>query len=526
MTFEVRTGKEINHTLLTMLSTSSLQSLSHLQVLTFAIVTSLLVVIIVGVRRLYFHPLSKFPGPRSAALTSWYGFYFDVIKGGIGIQRWPDLHKNYGSIIRVAPDLIHVDDPEFYREVFSPQTRFHKSEYFYADLGISRALGNLTDPHEHKIRRAIVNPLFSQNSVNAFSNVVRDKLEEAIDVMKKHDLEGTPIDIQKLYRCITADNVASLIFGYSQDLVRLGDSVYPPLFTAMDGFLDSSHLVVHFPILVKLVKNLPPSISRWILPGYVAFREDCSHQIQRIIERRAKGKVSDENGRTLMFDLLLESNGQKGFQRLSREQLIDEALSTVFAGTDTTVVTLAASTFYILRTPGVLAKLREELSRVPGSEEGRFEWKHIQNLPYLAAVVKESLRLHTPVVIALPRVVPPEGIQVQGNFIPGGTIVVNTSVAIHHNPNLFSSPEKYLPERWLGQKGMELEKWQMGFSKGPRQCIGMNIANMEMYLTLANFFGRFEMELFETDEKSMEWVNKGTAQNKSNVKVRAKPLVF
>ena len=95
---------------------------------------------------------------------------------------------------------------------------------------------------------------------------------------------------------------------------------------------------------------------------------------------------------------------------------------------------------------------------------------------------------------------------------------------------------------------MELEKWQFGFSKGPRQCIGMkyvhsrsnrnnarltnafcviiSLANMELYLTLAKFFGRFEMELFETDEKSMEWVDHGTAVKASNVKIRAKPFIF
>ena len=81
----------------TMSSISRLPSFSYLQVLIYTIVTSLLVVLIAGVRRIYFHPLSKFPGPRTAALTNLYAFYFDVIKGGIGIKRWPDLHKKYGS---------------------------------------------------------------------------------------------------------------------------------------------------------------------------------------------------------------------------------------------------------------------------------------------------------------------------------------------------------------------------------------------------------------------------------------------
>ena len=114
-----------------MSSINRLASLAYLGVLTSAVITSLLV-LSVGVRRLYFHPLSKFPGPRIAALTSWYGFYFDVVRGGIGIKRWPDLHKKYGGskafqgdrplmeplgcVVRVAPDLIHIDDPEFYRE--------------------------------------------------------------------------------------------------------------------------------------------------------------------------------------------------------------------------------------------------------------------------------------------------------------------------------------------------------------------------------------------------------------------------
>lgn len=70
--------------------------MSYLQVVIYAVVTSLLAVFIVGIKRVFFHPLSSFPGPRIAALTSWYGFYFDVIKGGIGIKRWPDLHKKYG----------------------------------------------------------------------------------------------------------------------------------------------------------------------------------------------------------------------------------------------------------------------------------------------------------------------------------------------------------------------------------------------------------------------------------------------
>lgn len=103
------------------------------------------------------------------------------------------------------------------------------------------------------------------------------------------------------------------------------------------------------------------------------------------MERREKGRYTDDNDRTVMFDLLLESNSEKDFQRLSLEQLIDEALIFITAGTDTTAYALSCATFRILHTPGVLAKLQEELGRVPLGKEGRFEWKYVQNLPYMVS---------------------------------------------------------------------------------------------------------------------------------------------
>ena len=84
-----------------------------------------------------------------------------------------------------------------------------------------------------------------------------------------------------------------------------------------------------------------------------------------------------------MFDLLLEDNLRKGHHHLNLEQLIDEALIFLTAGIDTTSYGLSAATFYILHTPAVLQKLQEELCSVPRDEGGRFEWRSVQNLPYM-----------------------------------------------------------------------------------------------------------------------------------------------
>ena len=96
---------------------------------------SLFYVAILYVQRAYFHPLSKFPGPRLAGLSRWYEFYYDVIKSGSFTKKLPALHQKYGkfmssiarskcsyadgfvgAIVRIQPEHLHVNDPEFYRE--------------------------------------------------------------------------------------------------------------------------------------------------------------------------------------------------------------------------------------------------------------------------------------------------------------------------------------------------------------------------------------------------------------------------
>ena len=87
--------------------------------LTIAAIIALASYIVYGaLYRLFFSPIASFPGPRLAALTLWYEFYYDVVKQGRYSWKIAELHKKYGPIVRINPYELHIDDLEFYDQLY------------------------------------------------------------------------------------------------------------------------------------------------------------------------------------------------------------------------------------------------------------------------------------------------------------------------------------------------------------------------------------------------------------------------
>jgi len=174
----------------------------------------------------------------------------------------------------------------------------------------------------------------------------------------------------------------------------------------------------------------------------------------------------------------------------------------MFAGADTTGNTLMLGTYYLLKSANSYSKLKEELKSCwPKLSQGP-QLRQLEQLPYLNAVIKEALRMSSGVVSGLLRVVPEGGAKIASHYVPAGASVSCGSTFVHYNPKLFQSPDKFQPERWLNQPG--LDQWLVAFSRGPRSCLGINLAWMELRLSFAHFFRRFDMELDASSPDKLE----------------------
>ena len=133
---------------------------------------------------------------------------------------------------------------------------------------------------------------------------------------------------------------------------------------------------------------------------------------------------------------------------------------------------MSAIAYHLAQHPAIQSKLQAELDEALGNEDDPIASPEIvKRLPYLDAVINESLRLHSTTGIGLPRVIPEGGLYVLGKFFPEGTVLSVPSYTIHRDPEIWGSDvEAFRPERWFERDQAGIQKTFNPFSYGPRSA--------------------------------------------------------
>ncbi|KAG0651719.1 Cytochrome P450 monooxygenase [Hyphodiscus hymeniophilus] len=453
------------------------QDVSVLQILAGVL---LLWIIGVSTNRVYFSPLSKVPGPKLAALTSWYEFYYDVRSTSM-IQ----------STMR--------------RSILT--TSIWTNSNTLAIVGENRVqFKAVTAPHAlHKIRRKALNPFFSKSQISALWPYIVEKSERLCSVVEESYCDDAkPLYLTRAIGCFALDVVTEYSFGKTfNHLDKPGFE--SELITVLDYLTGKVHLMTHLPIIRKVMSALPKFMQEALQPGLVvAYDWNAGIAEQVRLVAGSHGEKGSYTGHRTIFSDILESDlpdAEKEIQRLSEEASIIAS-----AGSDTIKNAMNVACFHILNNPTIHEALVAELVAVLPDRDTTPVLSQLEALPYLTAIIQESLRLSYGVVQRSPRVSPSQVIQYKGFAIPPGYAVGMDPVHMHHNEGVFPDSYAFQPGRWLGDAAAtrRLQRYNVAFSRGTRQCLGMNLAWAEMYLLLATVFRRFEMRLWETDGRCAE----------------------
>lgn len=196
---------------------------------------------------------------------------------------------------------------------------------------------------------------------------------------------------------------------------------HDPLLMTMQSTIPFFWLIKFFSFLIPLVAVLPEKIFISFNSPFLAFirlRNIITNQIDRILSDRSFFDTTQNW--TIYHHLLGARVGKDGPSTSSRRDLFEEALSLLQAGSDTVGNTCTLGTFYILNDPDVHSRLFDELQEVWPDRNMQAEYTMLEKLPYLTAVIKESLRMSHGIVTPLPRIVGPTDADIAGHDVPAG----------------------------------------------------------------------------------------------------------
>ncbi|KAL7905486.1 cytochrome P450 [Trichoderma velutinum] len=488
-----------------------LLSLTPSEAVLYALGIYLLAVACIIFYRLAFHPLSRFPGPKLAATTKWYEFYYDIIKspGGQFAKEVERMHEKYGNIVRINPDEIHIRDPLWLDSLYAPNPT-QRDKYPPAARMVGLPLGSHgTVEHDiHRKRRAANAPMFSKRAIASDGQLlIRQHVKELANIFGKSLADGQPINLDTVLLAFTTDTLYH--YAFDKDAGFMHDPIAAQSWkNAMISVATATPFIKQFPWIIKIITALPHALLSYMLPDlsrllgvhrtmkslvteYMTTREDRP-QLESQKTNGESAKISMQRPPTL-FHAIERSTlppHEKNAVRLQQE-----GATMLFAGSDTTARLLAHTIFHIIDNPDILRKLREEILEAVDDDKIP-DLKILEKLPWLTASVRESLRLRAATTSRLPLVSKTQ-LTYKDWVIPPRTPVSMSHPDILHDATIYPEPLKFDPERWFNATE-RANGSVVAFGKGTRMCQGMDFAYAEMYITLAILFSRFDLELFET----------------------------
>ncbi|XP_044750329.1 uncharacterized protein LOC123310752 [Coccinella septempunctata] len=403
-----------------------------------------------------------------------YAFKFNgLFKCFIGIDAFL-VASNYEFIEWIMKSNKIISKPE----------RFFVLEEWLGD-------GLLTSTGSHwREHRKIVSPAFHFKMIEDFIRVCNRKTDILLRKLDEK-LDEDPCDLYDTLTNFTLSTIVESSMKISIDAEE-----------AKSGFLEAIKIVAEISIERMINGFYTSNIGFLFHPKRKAFQKSLQivRDFNRSVIKKRKDKLDrsevlvDPNDNvyrrkkgTPFLDLLLTTVQGNG-QPFSDKDIMDEVNTVVLAGYDSVSSAISFILYNIANNPNIQTQAFEEQTEFCSGEE--ITSSELSSMKYLDMVVKESLRLYTPIPFIARKV--EEDVYYDGKLIPEGTTIIIVMYSLHRNPEWFPEPEKFNPERFDSNSKIPPFAY-IPFSAGPRNCIGQKFAMAEVKIAVAKILRTYEL---------------------------------
>ncbi|KAH9883455.1 trichodiene oxygenase [Xylariomycetidae sp. FL2044] len=426
--------------------------------------------------RAFLHPLARFPGPKLAAVSLLIA----------------ELHREYGPILRISPHELHVSDPAFFDVIYRLDGRWNKYAWMYDAFGPKNCAVFGSEHYAHKARRRAIAPFFSKPSVLTRLDVLQRNVDKVC--RRVSELARTDVDIGAVISAFSRDSANEFVLGKQYNELDQ-DNFGVALSVASQGAGVFWRTTKHIRWFGPAMKAIPIDWATKVADdGTLPATE---HDTREALAAAESSSPSDSPKDNLVREIV-DSDLPESERPLGR--ILEEVQTVTGAAFETTAGALRLIVYHVYANDDILRRLRKEIVSLPAESTARDTLGHLEQLPYLTAVITEGLRLSPGISSRAPRVTDKD-LFYKDWCIPAGTPIGMTTLLMHMGETLYPDPSRFNPDRWLHSVAQEMADRKFApFSRGTRMCLGMhsttsNLAWAEMYLLLARLVQRFDLTI-------------------------------
>ncbi|KAF4974020.1 hypothetical protein FZEAL_9040 [Fusarium zealandicum] len=458
--------------------------------------------------------LRGIPGPFLARFSNlWLTYICRRSKRSYTVY---DLHERLGPVVRIQPDHISIVDEKAINLVYGHGNGLEKSSWYDSSISLTRSIFTARERAQHARKRRYIAHSFAPKSARAAEACVSNKVEillqkwDAIIEKERHCDGFAKLECRRWFTYMSFDITGDLLYSEPFGMLQNGSDLASvqtrpgakvSYVSMMNSLANRSAAVATLGVLPWLrpyASYLPDPFFHNGMDGLQNLLGVTSTHVK---ERMAGTRKVDHQD---WLSLLLQGRDDKG-ELLKFEEVTSESLTLFMAAIETVSNTLSAMMYYLANSPSSLEKLQTELDSV-ATLDAVISFEQVRSLPYLDAVLNETMRLHSVLGIGLPRQVPPDskGLHFDGYFFPAGTVLSVPIYTIHRSRDIWGPDgNEFQPDRWANLTSRQKTAF-IPFGHGPAGCVGRNLAEVEMKIIAATLIRRYAFCMEDSKVDSTE----------------------